>query len=343
MAAMVRAQALRGYPELVLDLGGKPKLLLRNVGIDPASLDQLTAFVSFDATVGLLERSAHNLDCPDFGLRLAERQDIGMLGTLAVAMRNSPTVRDAMTCASQNLHAHNPAVAFAVSEGRRRSETRLHLKPVVPIGPEWAQTAEHGLGLGWRVLRLLSDGKCQLLGVDFPHDPVAPIDVYEARFDAPLNFGSDHLGVTIRSADLNLPISGYHDDLRAAALHYLDTSSLPAEAPLVAQVHHVIEKLLGTGACSYRDVASALSMNPRTLQRRLREEGTTFEEIKDEVRRDLARRYLAQPAVPLTQVSALLDYSEQSALGRSCRRWFHTTPKALRSRLSPGSPAQSIA
>ena len=80
-------------------------------------------------------------------------------------------------------------------------------------------------------------------------------------------------------------------------------------------------------------------MHPRTLQRRLREEGTTFEDMKDEARRDLAQRYLSHPDVPLTQVSALLDYSEQSALVRSCRRWFQATPRALRASLAAQTPA----
>jgi AraC-like DNA-binding protein len=83
-------------------------------------------------------------------------------------------------------------------------------------------------------------------------------------------------------------------------------------------------------------------MHPRTLQRRLKGEGTTFEGLKDETRRDLARRYLAQPDVPLTQVTALLDYGEQSALGRSSRRWFNATPQQFRSRLLSAEPVPSM-
>jgi AraC-like DNA-binding protein len=98
-------------------------------------------------------------------------------------------------------------------------------------------------------------------------------------------------------------------------------------------VRQTIEALLGTGTCGHRQVATAMYMHPRTLQRRLREEDTTFEETKDQVRRDLAQRYLSHPDLPLAQVSALLDYSEQSALGRSCRRWFDTTPRSYRDRL----------
>src|ERR1700677_3264912 len=71
--AMVQAQSLRGYRELVGDLGGNPPRLLRQTGIDPAALSRLTAFISFEELTDLLERSAAELRCPDFGLRLAER------------------------------------------------------------------------------------------------------------------------------------------------------------------------------------------------------------------------------------------------------------------------------
>jgi AraC-like DNA-binding protein len=99
------------------------------------------------------------------------------------------------------------------------------------------------------------------------------------------------------------------------------------------QVREAIEALLDTGTCGHRQVASTLYMHPRTMQRRLKDEGTTFEDIRDQVRRDLAERYLAEPELSLSQVTALLGYSEQSALGRSCRRWFHATPRDFRNRL----------
>ena len=114
------------------------------------------------------------------------------------------------------------------------------------------------------------------------------------------------------------------------AVDYLNIQFPARRTSLPAQVRTLIERLLGTGACGYAEVADALSMHPRTLQRRLREKGTTFEDLKDEARRDLAQRYLSSPDVPLTQVTALLDYGEQSALTRSCQRWFQMTPRALR-------------
>ena len=113
--------------------------------------------------------------------------------------------------------------------------------------------------------------------------------------------------------DLNLPISENNHELHDLPSRYLERQLPRGATPFTVQVRHVVEALLGTGTCDHRQVANALYMHPRTLQRRLREEGTTFDTIKDDVRRDLAERYLSQPDLPLTQVSALLDYSEQSA------------------------------
>ena len=342
MAAMVQAQSLRGYRELVGDLGGNATKLLRRADIDPSALDHLTTFISFEAVTDLLERSSTELNTPDFGLRLAERQDIGILGTLAVAMRHSDTVGEAMSTASQYLDVYNAAISFTISTGSPRGQARLVFKLLPGHYLRWAQTAEHGIGLTWRILTMLSEGRCHLRGVWFPHPAVAAEASYQARFDAPAVFGADQAALAVTERDLDLPISDNIEELHVLVTRYLDSQVPRGRSALNLQVRQAVEALLGTGTCSHQEVARALYMHPRTLQRRLREEGITFEAIKDEAREDLAQRYLSQPGVPLTQITALLGYSEQSALGRSCRRWFDTTPREMRARLSSTSAATFV-
>jgi AraC-like DNA-binding protein len=343
MADMVQAQSLRGYRELVGDLGGDATRLLRKAGIDPAALDQLTTFISFEAVTELLERSSVELESPDFGLRLAERQDIGILGTLAVAMRYSDTVGEAMFTASQYLNVYNAAVSFTISTGERRGQARLVFRLLPGHYQRWAQMAEHGIGLTWRVLTLLSEGHSHLQGVWFPHPAAGSEESYRARFPAPLVFGADQAALAVAQRDLDLPISENIEELHDLATRYLDSQLPRGRTTLTVQVRQAVEPLLGTGTCSQGEVARAVYMHPRTMHRRLQAEGTTFEEIKGEARRDLAQRYLAQADLPLTQVTALLGYSEQSALGRSCRRWFQATPREVRARLSSGSAVPSLA
>jgi AraC-like DNA-binding protein len=330
---MVRTQSLRGYCELVSELRGNPSRLLRKAGIESAALNQLTAFIPFQSLIDLLEQSATELRCPDFGLRLAERQDIGVLDTLAVAMRYSTTVGEAMRCASRYLQVHNAAIAFTVSTSPSRDQTVMEFGVMVEHAQRWMQTAEHGVGLTWRIMTLLSEGRSHLRHIWFPHAPVATEEQYSARFKAPVTFRSDRLALAYASRDLNLPVSESNRELHDLAASYLDRHLPKGRTPFDQEVRQAITALLGTSHCSQGEVARALYMHPRSMQRRLHAEGTTFEEIKDDVRRDLAERYLSNPEMPLTQVAALVGYSEQSALTRSCRRWFHTTPRETRSGL----------
>lgn len=106
-------------------------------------------------------------------------------------------------------------------------------------------------------------------------------------------------------------------------------SSGPATA-MSAQVRSFIVRLLVEGDCTHKRVAAALGLHPRTLQRRLREEGESFQSIKDGVRREVALRYLQQPDASLVRLTEILGYSETSVLSRSCNRWFATSPRRLR-------------
>ena len=192
---------------------------------------------------------------------------------------------------------------------------------------------EHGVGITCRIVSMLSAGRSHLRQIWLPHPAVASRAAYRRHLAAPVEFKASMAAVAIDRRDLDLPLGEHNEELRALAVDYLDVH-FPARRPsLPVQVRTVIERLLGTGACGYAEVAEALSMHPRTLQRRLREDGTSIADIKDEARRDLAQRYLAYDEVPLTQVTAMLDYGEQSALTRSCRRWFQMTPRALRASL----------
>jgi AraC-like DNA-binding protein len=336
--ALVQAQSLRGYTELVRDMGGNPTRLLRQAGIDPGDLNRLTAFIDFEAQIDLLEHSAAELHCPDFGIRLAERQDIGILGTLAVAMRHSATVREAMLCVSKYLEVYNTALAFTIHTEEPRGEARLEFRLLREHSTlRWAQTAEHGIGLAWRIMTLLSEGRCDLLRVWLPHAGLGTAADYRTHFDAPVAFGSDLGALAVAESDLDLPISANIVELHDAATRYLNTQLTRGTRDLSLRVRQTIMAFLGTGNCSRGDVADALLIHIRTMQRHLAEEGTSFEVIKEEARRDLALRYLAQPDLSMSQITVLLGYSDQASLGRSCRRWFGGSPREMRARLQADS------
>lgn len=327
---MVRASALSGYRELVDELGGDPDACLRRWRIPPSSVDEPQAFVSYLSLIRLLEWTAAELGCPDLGLRLSTRQDLGILGPLGVAVRNCNNLGEAMQTASRYMYVHSPAISFtphlATPNGRVRLVFRILLERTGPS----AQVTELSVGLAARTVMLLADKPETVAAVRFRHRRGAPLDAYHTHFHAPVEFGCEDSAVELDARDLSLPIHDASLQLRELAEDYLQLHHDAAGTPLSARVRMVIERSLGTGSTACTDIASAFALHPRTLQRQLRDEGTTFERLKDEARATLARSYLANQDLPMAQIAALLDYSEQSALSRSCRRWFGKSPRSVR-------------
>src|SRR5690606_17777455 len=94
-------------------------------------------------------------------------------------------------------------------------------------------------------------------------------------------------------------------------------------------VQRLVQQLLPTGAATMPMIAKHFAMHPKTLQRRLRTEGTTFGALLEESRQQMVEHLLRTSDLTLTQVARQLGYSEQSVLSRSCVRWFGTGPADL--------------
>jgi AraC-like DNA-binding protein len=107
---------------------------------------------------------------------------------------------------------------------------------------------------------------------------------------------------------------------------------VPESTSFGARVRQLVAKELSTSPPDATAVARKLRMSRRTLQRLLRVEGTTFTELVDALRCDLATRYLREPAVAIAEVAFLLGFSEASAFHRAFRRWQGTTPAAYRAK-----------
>jgi AraC-like DNA-binding protein len=195
--------------------------------------------------------------------------------------------------------------------------------------PDHRQTMELSLGVALRIFRLLVGPDFQPVIVHVPHHPLTSLADYRRYFGGRPGFAEPFAGFTIRSTDLTRPVSAdgsIHDAVRA----YLDTVAPPGIPDTAETVRVLIRHLLPTGGLQLALVARQLSVHPRTLQRRLARDSTSFEDLVDDVRRDRARHLLRDTDMPMTQLAAALGYSEQSVLSRSCQRWFGRTPSQQR-------------
>jgi AraC-like DNA-binding protein len=340
MADVVRAAGLRGLPALVDSLGGDGDALLAGYGIPPSALESDDAVIPSLAAARALETAAAVCDCGDLGLRLAGQQNASVLGPLAIAIENSPTLGAAMDCAQRFLFVHSPGLTVAqVPDPESRpgvAGIRYSGSTAYPLPP---QVADLGLGLLHRVTVLLA-GRYGLRSVHLPHPPLAPVTRYTGFFGADVRFDQPAAVLRVPQTLAATPVTGGGNEmLREVALEYMRTN-FPAPGEVTSsRVRHLLARALGSAPVDLAAVARQLRTHPRTLQRRLADEKVTFEELLDDVRRAAAHRLITQTDLPLSQVTAMVSLAEQSALSRAARRWFGVPPRELRRTTRDGGPA----
>lgn len=327
-----RADLLRNFDKLVEMLGGDLATLLDRFRLDPAIFEAPDPFMPYEVLAGLLETSAAVLDCPDFGMRLADlqcRQNLPR-SPFGVVMENAATLKDGIEyCAIYN-NAVSGGTKYSFESDPHTAMTFLRMDFVVPGVTFRSQAVEHSLLRVALKLAELSGGAVKPSEVWFVHDRISASATYQKYFNSPVHFGRSRNGLRIPVGELDTPVINRDPMFYEIATSFVEQRYTATEPPLSADLRALIEQALIEGDCSCGAVASLMGLHPRTLQRRLREHGESFETIKDSVRGELALRYLQQSSLPLIRVAELLGYSEASALSRSCSRWFSATPKELR-------------
>jgi AraC-like DNA-binding protein len=328
--SLVRGTALSNYPGLVDELGGDPASLLRKTGIRAQDIGRYDVFVPARGVIEAVELAAVATGAADFGRRLALRQGIEILGPVGVAARTAATVADAMEIFANFMAAYSPALSVQVRPVEGRPDRTFFEFRILPQGlPAHTQIIELSQGVTLKVLRLLLGAQYSPLSVHLTHEPLAAVDDYREYYGCRTYFAEPRAGLTIPTADLRRPIG--HDELaHQAVVEYLTSVIGPRGPEMTQSVRTIARQLLPTGAVSREMIAAQFNMHPKTLQRRLADEGTTFFDLIDSMRRDAAEHYLRDTDIDLSHLTRELGYTEQSVLTRSCKRWFGIGPAAYR-------------
>lgn len=331
--ALVRVDAFRSsFPAVVRELGGDPATMLEAEGLDLDLLSQPDGVLKYRAMIDLFERASRELDCPDFGLRLAKHttDGVSVLGPLEVAMRNAQSMREALNYCAKYVHVYTAAIHISLERDERLKREYMLWDLLLDGVPCQRQVVEHALGLTFNMMKTLSGGKANSPEIWFTHNRKASLEVYRNYFGVPVRFGMPYNALYFGDGDLDRPVVNRNSQIYDMAVSYINLQYPLSRVLLASHVRVILARLLAANRCTQPVVAEMLAMHPRTLQRRLREEGTSFESIVDLVRKEIALRNFADNSVSLVEIAEKLGYSETSVLTRSCHRWFARTPRQMR-------------
>jgi AraC-like DNA-binding protein len=307
--------------------------LLRSVGIEPTLLDAAQARVSVEHYGALWRLVAQTLD-DEFFAQDSRRMKSGSFAMLCYSVVSCKTLRQALDRSLRFYALILDDLSASVACDGQQARIVLHER----MPANFTRTT-HRVFAHETLLMLLHGVACWLVGrripvlqAEFAYAEPAHSAEYRTMYSTHLAFAQPHTTLTFDAGFLDLPVvqdeSSVKEFLRNAPenilVKYKNANSL------TAHIRRRLKQLLPDEGVAFDELAKELNMTPVTLRRRLREEGESYQSIKDQLRRDRAITYLSHTQRSVSDIALELGFAEPSAFHRAFRKWTGAAPSSFR-------------
>jgi len=328
-------------PRKLGELGLPPETVLRQAGLPMGLFNQEKILVSTEEFFALYRGIAEASNDPGFGLKLGTEERIEHYDPIKIAALSARSFRDAVQRLARYKQLTCPEEIRLVERGNECAVQFVWLlahekEPPLLVDVCFAWI----VSIGRRGTRRPVNPK----RVELSRAP-AHRDIYETHFRCPVKFKANQNALVFSKADIELPFVTHNADLLAIVAPQLEaelTQQL-AQKTLSEQAKGILKRLLAGQRPGIQDLARELHLSTRTLQRRLTEQGITFQRLLEEARRELARHYLLHSSRELNETAYLLGYEDANSFFRAFHHWEGTSPaqwRVLQSKSQPTTHAQ---
>jgi AraC-like DNA-binding protein len=237
---------------------------------------------------------------------------------VSLLLTHQRTLREALQVVVHYRHLMNDSLAIFIEEAGKLVIIREEV--VTDTLRPSRQANELAIGVMFRLCSALLGAHWHPYSVNFTHQPPDNLQLHRRLFGCTLEFGSEFNGIVCPNASLDATNPHADPAMARYAQGYLDSLLSTEGQSLLFEVRKAIYLLLPMGRATIEQIAQTQGMNVRTLQRRLKDDGCAFNDLINDVRRDLVLRYLENPNYSLGRIADMLGYSMAS----SFTRWFIT-------------------
>jgi AraC-like DNA-binding protein len=301
--------------------------LFREAGLDVALLQQPDGRISSSEFGRLLHLVMRRTEDEFIGLGRGTKSKPGTFSMMAHAVINCPDLGKAIQRSSQFYRLVDLPLELRLERGV--TESRLFLQAAAP---EHGNILEAIVFISLRFWSWLTG--CNLeptaIQLDFPEPPQA--SEFRRIFSATVSYNNSHNVIVFPSSWLSLPLVQNPLSLSKFLKDSLALIIIGNNQPigLPEQIRAIIAKGYGNAFPDFSLVCEKLSMTPQTLRRRLKEENTSYQAIKDSIREDAACYYLAKEELSIDEIALMMGFSEASSFHRAFKKWTEKTPAAWR-------------
>ncbi|MCA9691514.1 MAG: AraC family transcriptional regulator [Myxococcales bacterium] len=298
--------------------------LLAAAGLDEMAIADHDAYIDERAHERLAEAILRRLPGVNFGLRAGQAATLATAGALAYVLRACATLGAML---EQWCRYHRfLTTTTRWSLGRAAAEVSLELDAHTESGAR-GQSIEGQLTVVTTLGRALTGVAWRPLALRLRHAPAGDPAEHRAFFGIDPEFEADTNAMTLAASTLALPVQARRGGPGSSALADALLGGAPEDDRVSARVRAALRAGLSLGQRQRPEIAAQLGVSDRTLARRLQEEGTSFAELLDAVRHELARAHLERGQLAVYEVAFLLGYAEPSAFHRAFKRWTGVTPR----------------
>jgi AraC-like DNA-binding protein len=336
-----RFRVSRMMPRKLEELGLSPEAVLRRAGLPIALFDQEKILVSTEEFFALYRGIAEAASDPGFGLKLGTEERIERYDPIKLAALSARSFRDAIERSARYKLLTCPEEIRLVERGNECAVQFVWLLAHDKEPPLLVDTCFAWIvGIGRRGTgRALNPKRVEL--------ERAPVhrDIFETHFQSPVKFKSSRNALVFNKADMELPFVTYNAELLAIVAPQLEEELREqlAQKTFSEQAKGVLKRLLAGQRPRIDDLGRELHLSTRTLQRRLTEQGITFQRLLEDARRELAHHYLLHSSLELNETAYLLGYEDANSFFRAFHHWEGTSPgqwRVLQKNSHPTTEAQ---
>ena len=329
-----RIGGLSVVPRLLLEHGADPATVLRAAHLRPDALDDPENRISFLALAQMLTEAARQARCPHFGLLVGREWRLADLGLLGELMRHSDNLGEALRLGVVYQRINSQGTSAFLREYRRTvsvGSVAFH-----PHADTLSAIYDVVIGLYANVIRELCGSDWSPTEVSLPRSRPGDEIPYRQYFRCPVRFDTEHAALSFPAAMMNHPLPAADPARRSAlereALRHGDPHLMPG-------LYRSLRLLLLDGTAHGDSLARQLDMHRRTLNRRLKAQHTTFQEVLDDVRFAVSRQLLGETTRSIVEISHTLGYADASTFTRAFRRWSGMPPIEWRAKFG-GPPSR---
>lgn len=329
----VSTAALTNYLEVARFVGLDPWPALRRFRISPALLADPDGTLPANAVADLLEYSADESGCQSFGLLMAECRSLASLGPISLLLAHQSTARDVLNSIVEYQGLLNEVMSLDIEHVADAEKGGIAIIRAGFLGGyDGRQAVELLMAIVCRTVSEVVSGRWRPDLVYFRHGAPEDLGVHARIFHCPLVFDAEFNGLVCSEASLDTPNPAAESAMARHARRYLDMLVPdPADGSTGERARRSLYLLLPAGRATLEQVGTNLGIHPRALQRQLEREGRTFATLLNEVRRELALRYLASPAHSVGSVAQMTGYATPSSFSRWFTAEFGMSPAQWRS------------